>query len=343
MPQNVSLVDQNGNAVSVSGGTQYTDGAAAPTHPIGTELVYNNAGTMTAVSNSAGLPISGSITASNPSVGTDGSAIPSSSTLVGASDGTNLQQLLVESASNRNLRTALYNGANEVAVDASGRLSILSINNALPAGNNVIGHIIADSGSTTAVTSLPALPAGTNVIGHVINDAGTAVIGSVLLQSVSGTALSADVSNTELRVSNYGKSSAAGDTALLVDSTGRVLIGRSATAVYSLASTQTSGSTQNSGDLTVGAYTEISLDINTTAQSGTSPTLQLFYERKGADGIYYVLWQSAVLTVAANTLSTSIGSGMAYNQSLGLTGRLRWVVGGSATPTYTFSANIQGK
>ncbi len=118
---------------------------------------------------------------------------------------------------------------------------------------------------------------------------------------------------------------------------------RSTVAVYSLASTTTSGSTQNSGDLTVGAYTELSIDINTTAQAGTSPTLQLFYERKGADNLYYVLWQSAVLTAAANTLSTSIGAGMVYNQSLGLTGRLRWVVGGSATPTWTFSANLQGK
>lgn len=47
------------------------------------------------------------------------------------------------------------------------------ITGAIPAGTNVIGHIIADSGSTTAVTSLPAIPAGTNVIGHVIADSGS--------------------------------------------------------------------------------------------------------------------------------------------------------------------------
>lgn len=116
-----------------------------------------------------------------------------------------------------------------------------------------------------------------------------------------------------------------------------------AAAVYSLASVATVGATQNSGDLTVGPYTEIGIDITTTAQSGTSPTIQYFYERKGADGLYYPLWQSAVLTLAANTLSTSIGLGMAYNQSLGLTGRLRWVIGGSATPTFTHSLNIYGK
>lgn len=123
---------------------------------------------------------------------------------------------------------------------------------------------------------------------------------------------------------------------------GVLQVKRSAVAVYSLASAATTSSS-NSGDLAVGAYTEIALDINTTAQTGTNPTVQFFYERKAADGLYYVLWQSSVLTAAANTLSTSIGAGMAYSQSLGVTGRLRWVIGGTATPGYTFSANIQGK
>lgn len=35
----------------------------------------------------------------------------------------------------------------------------------IAAGTNVIGHVIADTGSTTAVTALPAIPAGTNLIG----------------------------------------------------------------------------------------------------------------------------------------------------------------------------------
>jgi hypothetical protein len=116
---------------------------------------------------------------------------------------------------------------------------------------------------------------------------------------------------------------------------------RSAVAVYSLASAaQTANG--NSGDLTVGPYTEISIDINITANSGTSQTLQFFWERKGADGIYYALWQTNVITTTNQALSTSVGAGMAYNQSLGATGRLRWVITGT-TPSYTFSANVQGK
>lgn len=118
---------------------------------------------------------------------------------------------------------------------------------------------------------------------------------------------------------------------------------RASVAVYSLASTAKTTTPDNSGDQSVSAYTEIGIDINTTAQTGTNPTVQFFWERKGADGIYYVLWQSAVLTAATNTLSTSVGAGMAYNQSLGITGRLRWVFGGSNTPGFTMSINIYGK
>lgn len=117
---------------------------------------------------------------------------------------------------------------------------------------------------------------------------------------------------------------------------------RTTAAVYTLASVATSGTTGNSGDLVVSPLSEISLDINTTAQTGTTATIQYFYERKGADNIYYVLWQSAVFTAAANTISTSVGVGMAIAQSLGLTGRLRWVLTGTS-PTFTHSINLYGR
>lgn len=114
------------------------------------------------------------------------------------------------------------------------------------------------------------------------------------------------------------------------------------TILFSLPSTTTTGSTQNSGDLNLQTLDTkiIGIDINTTAQSGTNPTIQYFWERKGADGNYYPLWQTAVLTAATNTLSPNIGPGMAYNVVLGTIGRLRWVVGGTATPTFTHSLNV---
>ena len=70
---------------------------------------------------------------------------------------------------------------------------------------------------------------------------------------------------------------------------------------------------------------------------------QLFREHKGADGIYYSVWQSSSFTAASNTLSTSIGPGCAYNQSLGPTGKLTWTVGGTSSPNWTFTPNVYGK
>ncbi len=169
------------------------------------------------------ISITGSISATNPSVGTNGAAIPTSSTEIGASDGVNLQPL---------------------QVDASKNLKVL-VNAALPAGTNVIGHVIADTGSTTAVTGnvtvvqptgtnlhavldatstttvtqatgtnlhtvvdsgtltavtaiTNALPAGSNVIGHVIADTGstTAVTGNVTVVQPTGTSLHAVLDTT---------------------------------------------------------------------------------------------------------------------------------------------------
>lgn len=93
------------------------------------------------------MDISGTVTAANPSVGTDGSAIPASSTLLGASDGTNLQQLLVESATQRNLRVALFNAGNELAVDASGRLTLI------PNSSVNVAQLNGSATSTNAGTS----------------------------------------------------------------------------------------------------------------------------------------------------------------------------------------------
>lgn len=113
------------------------------------------------------------------------------------------------------------------------------------------------------------------------------------------------------------------------------------TTLYTVSlATQGSG---NSGDLDLSKLKEVSIDITTTAQAGTNPTIQFFWERKGADNVYYKVWQTVSWSAASNTTSTSIGPGCAYNQSLGLTGRLEWVVGGSATPTWTFSVNVYGK
>lgn len=94
------------------------------------------------------------------------------------------------------------------------------------------------------------------------------------------------------------------------------------------------------GDLDVSKCRRIAVDINITAVSGTSPTIQFFVDRKDVNGIYYQLWSSNVVS-AASPISTTIGAFAAINQALGTTVRLRWTITGT-TPSFTFSASITG-
>lgn len=139
--------------------------------------------------------------------------------------------------------------------------------------------------------------------------------------------------------------------ALLVDESGNlkvvaasgqmVNVSRSAATVLNqtLTAQTVSGS---SLDLPVGSYAELALDCNITAVSGNNPTLQFFLDRKGADGVYYPIWQSVTLSSTSQT-STSIGAGMSIAQGFGSMVRLRWVIGGSGGESWTFSSSIIGK
>lgn len=96
-----------------------------------------------------------------------------------------------------------------------------------------------------------------------------------------------------------------------------------------------------SASLAVSQYRELAVDVNVTALSGTTPTIQYFVDRLGADGNFYTVWSSASIT-ATGTASTSIGAGCATNAAFGTAVRLRWTVGGT-TPSVTFSASLVGK
>lgn len=71
--------------------------ALVPLTSISASLL-TGANTIGAVNINGTVPVSGTVTATNPSVGTTGSAAPSSSTLVGGSDGTNLRALKTSAA-----------------------------------------------------------------------------------------------------------------------------------------------------------------------------------------------------------------------------------------------------
>lgn len=157
------------------------------------------------------LPAGASTAAKQPALGTAGTPSTDVLTVQGASSMTALK------------------------VDPSAVTSPVSLASlpALAAGTNVIGHVISDSGSTTAVTSLPAIPSGTNVIGHVIADsgsttavtslpalpAGTNAIGTVQIGNTANTtpilASVNDGTNTA-KVEAASTAAAAADKALVV-------------------------------------------------------------------------------------------------------------------------------
>ena len=104
----------------------------------------------------------------------------------------------------------------------------------------------------------------------------------------------------------------------------------------------------NTSDITWGGYTELALDVLVTNQQGTSPTLQILLDRKDAAGNYEPVYQSSVTSVStASTtnvpISSSIGVGLSIAQSFAATGRVRWIIGGSATPGAQFNISLQGK
>lgn len=147
------------------GGTQYTDGDAAVTHPIGTIPVYNNAGTITAVSVANPLPVSATIS-------TVGLA-----TSVKQSDGSQKTQI-VDSTGN-------VIGATSNALDInikSGNPTSITAN----AGTNLNTSALALDSTLTGGTQQTKLTDGTN-IANILKSDGTAAGQNAEL--VSGTGM----------------------------------------------------------------------------------------------------------------------------------------------------------
>lgn len=135
-----------------------------------------------------------------------------------------------------------------------------------------------------------------------------------------------------------------GTTATITDANSNtmaaVAVGWFTSNVYARASAAATIS-GNSGDLTVDSFSELALDINITAVSGTTPTIQYIMERKGNDNNYYQIYASSTIN-STQSVSTSLGAGMAQSVSFGTTARLRWIISGTS-PSFTFSVSIIGK
>ena len=87
---------------------------------------------------------------------------------------------------------------------------------------------------------------------------------------------------------------------------------------------------------------QLALDITVTAVSGTSPTLTVFLERQGADGQWYPVYNPAAIT-AVGVTSTDIGAGLTVTKLPVNPMRLRFEIGGSASPSVTFSGSLIGR
>jgi hypothetical protein len=100
----------------------------------------------------------------------------------------------------------------------------------------------------------------------------------------------------------------------------------------------------NSGNISWLNASTIALDIAVTGSQGTSPTLEVWLDRLGVDGVtYFNLWDSTILAPASFPKSVSIGPGCSIAQELGSSGQVRWAIGGSSSPGIQFSVSIQGE
>jgi len=126
----------------------------------------------------SGNPISsfsGSISVTNPSVGTDGSAIPTSSTLLGGSDGTNLQPLQVDGSKNlKVVQQGNVTEANSAAILAdlatlAGAIvsSIVQSNNKQVNGTTIsVNSGTTDAGTQRMVQGTAATGTKSNVVSN---------------------------------------------------------------------------------------------------------------------------------------------------------------------------------
>lgn len=86
----------------------------------------------------------------------------------------------------------------------------------------------------------------------------------------------------------------------------------------------------------------LEFNINITALSGTSPTITIIIEGQDENNVWYPLYSSAALAATGDT-PQSIGPGMQTNTIITDTIRVRWVIGGSLTPTVTCSMSLIGQ
>jgi len=143
-------------------------------------------GTWTVTGAGGTFPVTGTVTA-NAGTNLNTSALQLDTTgaslnLAQASTTSGQTGPLVQGATTTSAPTYTTAKTNPLSLDTAGNLRVTNTT-AIPAGTNVIGHVIADSGSTTAVTQATAANLNATVVGA--GTAGSANAGVVTVQGIA--------------------------------------------------------------------------------------------------------------------------------------------------------------
>ncbi len=280
------------------------------------------------------IPVTGSISATNPSVAPTGAAVPADATYVGMTVSGNL--------------TGLTGTANGLKVDGSAVTQPVSGTVAVsnfPATQPVSGTVAATQsgtwniGTVSAVTAITnALPAGSNVIGHVIVDSGTVAAtqsGTWNITNISGTVSLPTGAATETTLSaasaklpaTLGQKAMAASLAVAIASdqsaipvtvaTVNPATGRSSVLLYN--------NVNSSGNITTSAYTQVRaatggainlLYIADTSGSsfiiatgGAGVEVDQLYVGPGGNDAPYQLAIAASTRIAVKALSANMTTG----------------------------------
>ncbi|MGH9776557.1 MAG: hypothetical protein ACRD50_16620 [Candidatus Acidiferrales bacterium] len=127
----------------------------------------------------AQLQQSGGSGGSNASVSATGSAVPSSATFIGGTDGANLRGISTDSSGNVNVK--IQSGT-------------VSLSGAIPAGTNVIGKVIPATacGTTVANQALAAVPTSSTAV-----FSSTTCLWIIVLNNTTGSSLTVSVTDNQ--------------------------------------------------------------------------------------------------------------------------------------------------
>jgi len=288
------------------GGTQYTDGAAAVTHPIGTQEVFTNgSGIVTAVSTANPLPITGTISVGST---TDESAFTAGTSTTGPIAGvfndsvatlTSGQQGTIRSTTNRGLHTNLRNASGTEIGTASTPIQVSLANTATNStavkvdGSGVTqpisGTVTANAG-TNLNTSALALETGGN-LATIATNTGKSATSANQTNGTQQTKLT-DGTNVANVLSQSATSTNFGNSQLIAPSM--------QTNTFSVTAVQ-AGTTYD-----VGNYMSVSVQI-TSQYTGTSPTITAQSSHDGTNWFNQVLVQASGGTTQGSATFTTTG------------------------------------